>query len=66
MAKKRPPTIAQSAFLSQVSSSQRSIPQEEGGGRLESQVDSINEVDGDSVSTQFQIVQARPFNAGRI
>ena len=64
MAKKRPPPIPQNAFFSQGSSSQRSIPQDEGGH--ESQVDSINEVGGDAVSTKFQIVQARPFNAGRI
>ena len=35
-------------------------------GRHESQVDSINEVGGDTVATKFQIAQARPFNTGRI
>ena len=58
-------TIPQNALCSQGSSSQRSIFQEE-GGRHESQVDSINEVGGDALSTKFQIAQARPFNAGRI
>ena len=65
MAKKRPPTIPQNVLFSQGSSSQRSISQEE-GGRHESQVDSITEVGGDTVSTKFNIGQSRPFNAGRI
>ena len=65
VAKKRPPTISQNALCSQGPSSQRSIPQEE-GGRHESQVDSINEIGGDTVSTKFNIAQSRPFNAGRI
>ena len=65
MAKKRLPTIPQNARCSQGPSSQRSIPLEE-GGRHESQVDSINEVGGDTVSTKFNIAQSRPFNAGRI
>ena len=65
MAKKRPPTIPQNALCSQGPSSQRSIPQEE-VGRHESQVDSINEVGGDTVSAKFNIAQSKPINAGRI
>jgi len=52
-------------FAHKVHQVKSQFPQEE-GGRHESQVDSINEVGGDTVSTKFNIAQSRPFNAGRI
>ena len=52
-------------FAHKVHQVKSQFPQEE-GGRHESQVDYINEVGGDTVSTKFNIAQSRPFNAGRI